>query len=145
MPENRPRIFDRRANVKILRLRIVGRNEKEAGRIFVVNAGRIHETAGAGRLERFRQLPNLKRPEIIGHRDELLFLQEIDHLLLAAFVRFQERRLVRRNVRAARRIGIGQFRIGQQRFEGAITRQLRATDHFHFRARSSGKSRTCLR
>ena len=66
MPENRARIFDRGADVKVLRLRIVGRNEIETGRVLVVNTGRIHETAGAGRLERVRQLSNLKRAEIIG-------------------------------------------------------------------------------
>src|SRR5207253_96202 len=72
--QNWPRIFDRRANVKILRLRIVSRNEIETGRILVVNTGRIHETAGTGRLERFGQLPNLKSTEIIGDRDEFVLL-----------------------------------------------------------------------
>ena len=110
--ENWPWIFDRRANVKVLRLRIVSRNEIETGRVFVVNTGRIHETARTRWLERFWQLPNLKRAEIIGQRDEVVFPQEIDHLLFATFVRFQERRLVRWNVRAARWIGIGQLRIG---------------------------------
>ena len=38
--EDRPRVFDRRANVEILRLRIVSRNEIETARVFVVNAGR---------------------------------------------------------------------------------------------------------
>src|SRR5437667_12363792 len=96
--EDWPRIFDRRANVKVLRLRIVSRNEIEAGRVFVVNTGRIHETARTRRLERFWQLPNLKRAEIIGQTDKIFLFQEIDHLLLAAYVRFQERRLVLRNV-----------------------------------------------
>src|SRR5437762_14296844 len=65
MSEDRSRIFDRRANIKILRLRVVSRDEIETGRVFVVNARRIHKTARAGRLERFRQLPDLKRTEII--------------------------------------------------------------------------------
>ena len=34
---------------------------------------------------------------------------------------------------AAFGIGIGQLRIGQQRFERAVTRQLGAPDHFHLR------------
>ena len=68
--EDRPRIFNCRANIEVLRLRIVGRNEKETGGIFVVNARRIHETTGAGWLERFRQLSNLKRTEIIRQRDK---------------------------------------------------------------------------
>ena len=96
--ENRTRIFDCRANVKILRFRIVGRDEIEAGRILVVNAGRIHEAARAGRLERFRQLPNLKRPEIIRQGDKIVFLQEADHFCFAAFVRFEEGFLIGRNV-----------------------------------------------
>src|SRR5206468_10687109 len=63
--EDRPRVFNRRANIKILRLQIVSWDEKESGRIFVVNARRIHETAGTGRLERVWQLSNLKRAEVI--------------------------------------------------------------------------------
>src|SRR3984893_7740383 len=125
VPEDWPRIFDRSTNVKVLRLRIVSWNEIETGRVFVVNTRRIHETARTCRLERFWQLPNLKRAQVIGQGDEILLFQEIDHLLLAAFVRFQERRLVRRNVLAPRWIGIGQLRIGKESFEGAITRQLR--------------------
>src|SRR5216684_6982101 len=82
--ENWPRIFDGGADIKILRLRIVCWNEIKAGRVFVVNAGRIHETAGTGWLERFGQLPNLKRAEIIRQRDQIVLLQEIDHFLFAA-------------------------------------------------------------
>src|SRR5437588_12760937 len=87
MTQNRPRIFDRRADVKILRLRIVSWNEKETDRVFVVNAGRIHETARTRRLERVGQLPNFEAAKIIWDGDELMFLQEIDHLRLATFVR----------------------------------------------------------
>ena len=69
MTKDRPRIFDRRANIKVFRLRIIGRKEKKPGRIFVVNAGRIHETTRAGWFKGIRQLPNLKWAEIIGQRD----------------------------------------------------------------------------
>ena len=130
--QDRPRIFDRRANVKILRLRIVSWDEKETHRVFVVNAGWIHETAGAGRLKRVRQLPNLKWPEIIGNRDQIVFLEKINHLGLPAFVSFQKRFLVRRNVSRAFRIGIGQLRIGQECFQRAIARVFYSPDHFHF-------------
>ena len=130
-PRNRPRVFDRGADIKILRLRVVGRNEIKTGRIFVVKAGWIHEAAGAGRLECFGQLPNLEAAKVIGHRHELMFFQETDHLLLAAFVSLQERRLIWWNVLAPRRVRIGQRRIGQKRFERAITRQLRAAQHLH--------------
>src|ERR1051325_7267494 len=97
--QNRPRIFNRRANVKVFRLRIVSWNEKETGGVFVVDSGRIHETAWARRFECFGQLPNLETPEIFRDRDEMMFLEEIDHLGFATLVRFQERLLVRRNIR----------------------------------------------
>src|SRR6266566_7993918 len=84
--EDRPRIFNCRANIEVLRLRIVCWDEKETGRVLVVNTGRIHETTGAGWLERFRQLSNLERTEIIGQRHEGVLLQEINHLLLATLV-----------------------------------------------------------
>src|SRR5437773_12141007 len=76
--EDRPRIFNRRADVKVLRLRIVSRDEKETGRVFIVNTGRIHETARAGRFERFRQLANLKRTEVIrqSHKTVLFRSEE---------------------------------------------------------------------
>ena len=83
-----PRIFNRCANIKIFRFPIVGRNEIETGRVFVVNAGRIHEAARAGWLKSFGQLPNLKRAKIIRQRHEIMLLQEADHFCLAAFVRF---------------------------------------------------------
>src|SRR2546421_11386449 len=88
MTEDWTRIFDRRANIKVFRLRIVGRNEKEAGGIFVINTGRIHETPRAGWLESVGQLSNLKRTEIIRQRNEVVFFQEIDHFLLATLIRF---------------------------------------------------------
>ena len=86
--EDRSRVFNRRANVKIFRFRIVCRDKKEAGWIFVVNARRIHETAGAGRFERFRQLPDLKRAEIIWQGHKTVLFQKADHFCLATFVRF---------------------------------------------------------
>ena len=90
VPEDWPGIFNRRANVKILRLWVVGGNEKETSWIFVVNTGRIHEAARAGRLERIRQLSNLKRPKITRQGYKIVLLQEADHFCLATFVRFQE-------------------------------------------------------
>src|SRR5258708_38854990 len=89
--QNRSWVFNRRTNIKILRFRIVCRNEKESGWIPIVNAGRIHETAGAGWLERLGQLSNLERTEIFRQGHKMVFLQEIDHFCFAAFVRFQER------------------------------------------------------
>ena len=86
--EDWPRVFNRCANVKVLRLRIVSRDEKKAGWIFVVNAGRIHETARAGRLKRLGQLPNLKWTKVIRQRHKIVLFQEADHFCLAAFVRF---------------------------------------------------------
>src|ERR1043165_4327036 len=126
--ENRSRILDRRADVKVLRLRVVGRNEKEPRRLFIVNAWWVHEAAGTGRLERFGQLPNLETPEIIWDRDEFVFLQECDHLLFATFVGGEKRRLVRRNIFASGRIRIGQRWIGQKRLERAIPPQSRAAE-----------------
>jgi hypothetical protein len=64
MTQNGPRIFDGGADIKVLARRIVGRNEIEAARIFVIDAGRIHKAAGTGRLEGFGQLANLKPTEI---------------------------------------------------------------------------------
>ena len=86
--KDRPRIFDCCANIKIWRLRTVGGNEIESGRIFIVNAWRIHESARTGRLKSFRQLANLKCAEIIGQRDKLMFLQKINHFLFPTFISF---------------------------------------------------------
>ena len=72
MAQNRSRIFDRSTDIKILRCRVVGWDEIKSCWIFVVNTRRIHEATGAGWLERFWQLPDLKRAEIIGQRDELM-------------------------------------------------------------------------
>src|SRR6266487_3488515 len=107
MSENRSWVFDCRANIKVLRFRIVGGNEKESGWILVVNTRRIHETAWAGWLESLRQLPNLKRPKVIRQSRKIVLLQKADHFRFAAFVRFQERFLVGRNVSRPFRIGIG--------------------------------------
>src|SRR5258707_5531866 len=105
--QNRSWVFNCCANIKLLRSRIVGGNEKESGWILVVNTGRIHETAGAGWLEGLGQLSNLKRTEIVGQRNKIVFLQEADHFCFATFVRFQERFLIGRNVSSPFRIRIG--------------------------------------
>src|SRR5207248_10046998 len=86
--KNRPRIFDRSAQVKILRLGIVGRNEEKPDRILVVHPRWSHEAARAGRFERFPQLTNLKLPEVIRQTDKLMRFPEIDHLELLASIRF---------------------------------------------------------
>src|SRR5713226_2193713 len=70
--ENRARVFDRRANIKVTALGIVSGNEIEAAVVFIIDAGRVHEAAGAGGLERFWQLPNFKAAEIRRQRDELV-------------------------------------------------------------------------
>src|SRR5207248_10242633 len=75
MPKDWPRIFNRRANIKVFRLRIVSRNEEETGRILIINTGWIHETAGTRWFKCFWQLSNLERAKIIGQRHEIVFLQ----------------------------------------------------------------------
>src|ERR1700745_410728 len=107
VPKNRSWIFNRRANIKILRFRIVGGNEKESGWVLVINTGGIHETARAGRLKGFGQLSNLKRREIVRQGYKIVFLQEADHFCFAAFIRFQEGFLIGRNVSSSFRIWIG--------------------------------------
>ena len=52
--ENRARVFDGGADVEVLALRIVSRNEIETSWVLVVNAGRIHEAARTRGLESFR-------------------------------------------------------------------------------------------
>ena len=86
--EDWTRIFNRRADIKVLRLRVVSRYEIKAGWILVVNSGRIHKTSGAGWLECFGQLSDFERAEVIGDGDELMFFQEFDHLLFATLVSF---------------------------------------------------------
>src|SRR5436190_19872344 len=107
MPEDWSWIFNRCANIKILRIGIVGGNEKEPRWIFVVNTGRIHETTRAGRLKRFGQLSNFKRPKIVRQGDKIVFLQEADHFSFTAFVGFQERFLIGWNASSPFRIWIG--------------------------------------
>ena len=133
MPKDWSRVFNRGADIKIFRLRIVSRNEEETARILIVNTGWIHETAGTRWFKCFWQLSNLERAKIIGQRHEIVFLQKADHFLLAALIGFQERCLIRRNVRAARRVGISQFGIRQERLQCQIARQLRTAIHFHLR------------
>src|SRR5216684_4418182 len=86
--ENRARVFDGRANIKVTALGIVGGNEIKARIVLVVNAGRVHETAGTGGLERFGQLANFKAAEIRRQRNEMILLQETNHLSFATFVCF---------------------------------------------------------
>src|SRR5260370_31022172 len=95
--EDWSRLFDRGSDVKVFRLRIVSGNEIETGRILVVNSGRIHKAARAGRFERFRQLPNLNCAEVIGDCNELMFLQEINNFRLSAFVVLSDGRLITPN------------------------------------------------
>src|SRR5690349_4971007 len=96
--ENRSWIFDCCANIEIFRFRIVGGNEKESRWILVINTGRIHETARAGWLESLGQLSNLKRAKIFRQSHKTVLLEKVDHFRFTAFIRFQERFLIGRNV-----------------------------------------------
>src|SRR5437868_14235852 len=89
--ENGARIFDGGTDIKIMRLRIVSRDKVEAAGVLIVDAGRIHEPAGAGRLKGFGQLAYLEAAEIRGQRHEFVRFQKLDHLLLAALVGSEER------------------------------------------------------
>src|SRR6266542_3505003 len=129
--ENRSGILYSRANVEVFALRVVSRNEIEATVVLIVNAGRIHEASGTGRLECFGKLANFKTAQISRQSNKPIGLQKIYHLGLTAFVSFQEGLLVRGNIFAARRIGIGQRGVGQERLECAIARQLSLTQHFN--------------
>src|ERR1044071_7001603 len=90
MSEDWSWIFDRCANIEILRFRVVGGNEKESGRGLVINTGRSYKAGGARWLESLGQLSNLKRPEIIRQSYKIVFLQEADHFCFATFIRFEE-------------------------------------------------------
>src|SRR6266545_3549899 len=103
MAENRSRVFDRRANIEVAALRIIGRDEIEAGWILIVNAGRIHETAGAGRLESFGKLPNFKPADVRRQRYEFVVEQERNYLVLAPFISFEKVLLIFRNLFCALR------------------------------------------
>src|SRR5260370_22444664 len=127
--ENGARVFDGRANIKVTALGIVGGDEIKARIVFVVNAGRVHETAGTGGLERFGQLANFKAAEIARQRDEMILFQETNHLSFAALVGFQKVVLIFQYNFRARRVGIGKRRIGQHRFETTITRELGLAEH----------------
>src|ERR1700741_28922 len=84
MAEDRAWVLNRRANVKVFRLRVVSRDEIKAAVIFIVNAGRIHKAAGAGRLERLGQLANFKSSQIGRQSDQAIGFEEVDHLGFAA-------------------------------------------------------------
>src|SRR5437870_12171502 len=127
--EDRSGIFYRRANIEVFALRVVRRNEIETTIVFIIDAGWIHEAAGAGWLEGFGKLANLKPAQVGRHSDQPIGLQKIYHLGETAFVCFQKGLLVRGNVFAARWIRIGQRWIGQQRLECAVARQLSLAQH----------------
>src|SRR6476620_826756 len=74
-----PRVFDGRANVEVLTLRIVSRNEIKAARVLIVDAGRIHKAAGAGRFESCGQLADFEMAQISRQRDQLVVPEEADH------------------------------------------------------------------
>ena len=65
MPEDRPRILNRSSDVEILTLRIVSGNEVEAAWIFVIDAGRVHETTRTGGLEGLGSLADIERTDVI--------------------------------------------------------------------------------
>src|ERR1700738_1500760 len=108
MAENRPRVFNGRADIEVFALRIVSGNEIETARVLVVNAGRIHEAAGAGWLERLGQLPDFKVTEIRREGDQLVLFEEADHFRLATFVGFQKIVLIFWDRSCSLRIWIGQ-------------------------------------
>src|SRR5262249_53306433 len=108
MTENWARIFDCGANVKILALGIVGRYEKESAAVCIVYARRVHEPAGAGRLEGFLKLADRKLSEVCRQRDKLAVTQKLNHFCFAAFVGAQKCFLVLRNRFTTRGIRIGE-------------------------------------
>src|SRR5205807_6693073 len=103
--QDRSRIFNRGANIEVLRLRIVSWDKIKAARVLIVNAGRIHKPAGTGRLERVRQLANLEWSQIIRQGNEMPLTQKPKHFLLAAFVRLEKCWLIGRDRCGAGRIG----------------------------------------
>ena len=129
MAEDRPRVLDGGADVEVAALRVVRGDEEEAARVLVVDARRVHEAAGARRLEGLGQLADLERPDVRRDRDELIRLQEVDHLPLTRLVRRQELRLILRHVRGARRIRASEGRVLEHRFERAIARELHFAEH----------------
>src|SRR5438094_6223701 len=82
MPKDWSRVFNRGADIKIFRLRIVSRNEEETARILIVNTGGINETAGTRWFKCFWKLPNLERAKLTGQLPELVFVQKADLFLL---------------------------------------------------------------
>src|SRR5438045_8601158 len=117
MSENRSRIFDRGADIKIAAVRVVGRDEVEAAVVFVVEARRIHEAARTGRIECVGKLLDEKWAEVVGKCDEILVAEKFDHLLFARLIRGEERLMIGGGAGGAFRIGISERWIGQQRFE----------------------------
>ena len=112
--QDRPRVLDGGADVEVRALRIVGRDEVEAFGIGVVDPRRIHEAAGARRLESRRELPDREVPEILRQRQKIFLPEEADHLVLAALVRLEELALVLRDHLAAGGIRVGHGGVGEQ-------------------------------
>ncbi len=104
VPEDGPRVFDGGANVEVGAARIVRGNEIETAGVPVIHPGRVHEPAGTCRLERFRKLPDGKSPQVLRQRDQVVFLEKVDHLLLATLIGLEECRLIPGNVLAPPRI-----------------------------------------
>src|SRR5687767_1542661 len=119
MAQDRPRVFDGGANVEVLTCRVVRRYEVEAAVVFVVKAGRVHETAGTRGLERLRQLANQKWTDMRWDRHQPAAFEKVDHFSLPAFILLEKVLLVCRDAFAARRVWIGKRRIGEQRFQRA--------------------------
>src|SRR5206468_8281245 len=97
-------VLDRRANVEVAALRIVGGDEEEARGARVVDAGRIHEATGTRRLEGFRQLANLESPDVRRNRHEAVCAEKVGDLLQTRLVRRQKIRLIRGNASRPRGI-----------------------------------------
>ena len=101
----RPWILDRRADVEVPALRVVGRDEIESARVGVVDSRRIHEPAGTRGLECLGQLTDLEPADVFRDRDQPIGPQEVGDLHEPRFVRPQKVRLVRGDARRARGIG----------------------------------------
>src|SRR4030095_8997595 len=131
MPENGPRVLYCGADVKVFALRIVSRDEIKTARVFVIDAGRVHETTRTGGLEGFWKLPDIKRADVIRNRDQPIRFQEVDHFLLTTFIRLQERLLILGVVVSLRGLRTSRGGIGNQSPQGAIPSQFRLAQHFY--------------
>src|SRR5690349_18483617 len=100
MTKDRSRIFNCCPDIKVLRVRVISRDEIKAGRVFVIKSGRIHKTSRARRLKSFRQLSYFKLSEVVRQSDKVMVLQELNHLCFATLISLKERSLIRWNVLA---------------------------------------------